>query len=228
MQNFRTMLGMAVLGTGVWLGGDATNTAWAQGQIIREGDLAEADHARPGSWEHVDELADGLEKYAKDLHDEVHLHLEGHVYFRHMDGHAEEIEELAKHIHDLAHEGKSIKHLREDVIELDEQVHHADGVITKIARRGVRAEHFDGAVRQTRRIVKAMNGILHHLEDDLAELDPDYRRGHRHETLRPGLDHAPLHRRPSEDYHHRYPRRGYDRYDDRHDDHYHRDYYHRR
>ncbi len=101
----------------------------------------------------------------------------------------EEIDELAKHIHDLAHKGKSIKHLREDVIELDEQVHRADEVITKIARHGVRAEHFNGVVRQNRRIVKAMNAILHHLEDDLAELDPDYLRGHRHETLRPGLDH---------------------------------------
>lgn len=220
MKNLRAVLGIGFLGTGIWLAPGAITAVQAQDDVIREGDLREADHARPGSWEHVDEMASDLEQYAKDLHDEVHVHLEGHIYFRHMDGHAEEIEELAKHIHDLAHKGKSIKHLREDVIELDEQVHHADEVITKIAHHGVRAEHFDGAVRQTRRLVRSMNGILHHLESDLAELDPDYRRGHRHEALRPGAGSGRPYRRPSEYYHDRYPHRGYD-HGHHHHDHFH-------
>lgn len=217
MNKHRAIWRVSAISVGIWLALGTISMASAHDDVIREGDLREADHARPGTWEHVDEMASDLEKYAKDFHDEVHLHLEGHIYFRHMDGHAEEIEELAKHIHDLAHKGKSIKHLREDVIELDEQVHHADQVITKIARHGVRAGHYDGAVRQTRRIVKSMNGILHHLEADLAALDPDYRRGHRHETIRPGLDRGPRYRRPSEDYHDRYPHRGIDRYDHHHD-----------
>lgn len=224
MKTLRAILGIGAMGVGIWLATGPVKTVRGQDlvpareDVIREGDLREADHAKPGSWEHVDEMASDLEQLAKDLHDEVHLHLEGHIYFPHMDGHAEEIEALAKHIHDLAHKGKSIKHLREDVIELDEQVHHADEVITKIARYGVRADHYDGAVRQTRRIVKSMNDILHHLEGDLAELDPDFRHGHRREDLSPALDGGPPSRRPSEDYHDHYPHRGIERY---HHDHYH-------
>ncbi len=221
MRILRLFLGLSCFSVGGLLAGNSLVVA--QDDIVRQGDLREVDHAVPGTWEHVDELADDLEKYAQDLHDEVHLHLEGHEYFRHMDAHAEEIEELAEHIHELAHKGKSIKHLREDVVELDEQVHHADGVITKIARRGVRSEHYDGAVRQTRRIVKSMNAILHHLEEDLAELDPDYRRGHRHQTLRPGLDDHGSRYRPSEEYHrpriYREPRHDHD-WHHRYDDHY--------
>jgi hypothetical protein len=198
---------MGLFGAAICLAPHLLPAVQAQDDVIREGDLREADHAAPGSWEHVDELASELEGFAQALHDEVHLHLEGHIYFPHMDEHAEEIEALAEHIHDLAHKGKSIKHLRQDVIELDGQVHHADEVITKIARHGVRAVHYDGAIRQTRRIVKSMNEILHHLEADLAELDPDDRQ----EAFRPGPGVAPTSRRPSEEYHDRYPHRGFER-----------------
>jgi hypothetical protein len=237
MRNLRAILGVGLMTAGAYLATSAMTGLQAQvlapdefpdqasDRLIREGDLSEADQARPGSWDHVDELAVDLERLAQDLHDNVHLHLEGHAYFDHMDGHADEIEHLAEHIHKIAHDGGNLQHLRADVIELDEQVHHADDVITQIARRGVLAAHYDGAVRVNRRIVSSMNGILHHLEEDLAELDPTYRNGRYHETRRPGLDQYPP-RRPSEDYHDRYPRRGYDRYDHYGHDHGH-DHYHR-
>ncbi|QDT14892.1 hypothetical protein [Alienimonas californiensis] len=142
------------------------------GTITREGDLRAAD---PGSWDHVDEMAETLERLSKELHDEVHAHLVGHEYFYHMDGHATEVERLATHLHEVAHAGESLAHLREDVIALDRQVHEADEVITQIARRGVLTQHYNGAIVQTRRIVREMIAIQHHLEDDLAALDPNYR-----------------------------------------------------
>lgn len=215
MQNRRRMVAAGFLGVGLCLA--MAGSAFPQeDDIVREGDLRAADHARPGSWDHVDELALDLKKLAEDLHDQVHAHLEGHLYFEPLDEHAEEIEALANHIHELAHQGKSIKHLRADVDELDGQVHHARDVVTKIARHGVVSRHYEGGVNQTRRIASAMNDILHHLQDDLAELDPDYRPDF-HETRRPIPNGAPLHRRPSEEYHSRYPHRGYDRFDEGHE-----------
>ncbi|HBN76951.1 MAG TPA: hypothetical protein DD473_14260 [Planctomycetaceae bacterium] len=204
MGNSKAVYQGALLSMGFCLIAAVTTNVEAQGKMNRGKNLRQEDRARPGTWDHVDELAVDLANLAQDLHDEVHVHLEGHQYFRHIDGHAEKIEELSEHIHDLAHEGGNIRHLREDVIELDEEVHHADGVITDIARKGVRARDFDGGVRQTRRIVDAMIAILHHLEEDLTEMDPSYRNA----RYRPDIDdHLHNHRRPSEDYHDRYPGR---------------------
>ncbi|NNJ25663.1 hypothetical protein [Alienimonas chondri] len=154
----------------------------AGGTITRGDDLRAAD---PGSWDHVDLMAERLEHLSKQLHDEVHAHLQGHEYFRHMDGHATEVERLATHLHAVAHAGESIPHLRADVVALDTQVHEADEVITQIARRGVLTRHYNGAIVQTRRIVREMIAIQHHLEEDLAVLDPNHRNYRQREAARP-------------------------------------------
>lgn len=202
-----------------------SSSTQAQGQL-RGGTLRGEDRVRPGTWDHVDELAVRLAKLSQDLHDEIHVHLEGHPYFRHMDGHAEEIEELSEHIHDLAHDGGNIRHLREDVVKLDSEVHHADELITKIAQRGVRREHFHGGIRVTRSIVDEMLDILHHLEDDLVAMDPTYRRaGYRDYDVQDIHDH----RRPSEQFHDRYPSSGYpSRYPSNINPHHHHSHYHMR
>ncbi|QDT16580.1 hypothetical protein CA12_26860 [Alienimonas californiensis] len=202
------------------------------GAITHGDDLRAAD---PGSWDHVDLMAERLEQLSKQLHDEVHAHLQGHEYFSHMDAHATEVERLAVHLHEVAHAGESIPHLREDVAALDRQVHEADEVITQIARRGVLTRHYNGAIVQTRRIVREMIALQHHLEDDLAALDPNYRNYHPRETARPvprdphdhgrypGAVHTPpswhspgtgstLHPRPYSDYYH-------DRHGHRYDSH---------
>lgn len=192
------------------------------GPITRADDLRAAD---PGSWDHVDAMAERLERLSELLHEEVHAHLEGHVYFRHMDGHATEVERLANHLHEMAHAGENIPHLREDVIALDTQVHEADEVITQIARRGVRSDHYHGAVTQTRRIVREMIAIQHHLEEDLAVLDPNYRP---HRAARPIYEDPyghdahpgrPVHTPPSWQLHRGEIDHRHDRYRDGHDRH---------
>lgn len=225
MRNLKTINQGAILSVGICLIVAISASVQAQGKNFGGKSLRHEDRARPGTWDHVDELAVDLAQLARDLHDEVHVHLEGHQYFRHIDKHADKIEEFSEHIHELAHEGGNIKHLREDVIELDEEVHHADEVITQIARKGVRARDFEGGVRQTRRIVDAMIAILHHLEDDLTEMDPSYRNA----RYRPDVDdHLHNHRRPSEDFHDRYPSRYDSRdryYDNRSPGHMHHHHY---
>ena len=142
--------------------GGGLSAAWAD-DLANNGD---------DNWEHIDELADRMANLAEQLHGRIHQHLEGHEFFQEIDEQVDAIEAESHHIHEIAHQGGNIQHLQDDLGELDAAIDHANDVITRVARRGVLSQHYDGAIRQTRTLIRQMDDTLHHMEEDLAELNP--------------------------------------------------------
>jgi hypothetical protein len=85
------------------------------------------------------------------------------------------MERLARHIHEVIHRGAGVRHLRRDVEELDRVFHHVEDLVNDLGR----SRRIDP---WTYRVIRSSLGrierTLHHLRDDLREIDHDHH-GHR-------------------------------------------------
>ncbi|QDU98691.1 hypothetical protein [Lignipirellula cremea] len=156
--------------------------------------------AQGDTYEHLDEMALDLQRFAEEIVEETHAHLQGNAYFPQIDRAAHRIEELAAHVHRVAHDRGDIVHLRNDIDDLDRWVHHIDDLGNFIARRGVRSSEW-GGFQYMRSCIASMLDTLHHMQDDLHQLAP----------RRSLHDHDDYHQRYPDYGHrtHRYPARGY-------------------
>jgi hypothetical protein len=152
-----------------------------------------ASSAQADVYRHIDELALRLQQQAQELDREFTLHYRHASQYRHLRSDSREMVELAAHVHDVAHDCGPLTHLQSDLRQLDHLFHHIEDLVAEMehdARRGDyhsryghyghpghwgggyhgRGGHIHGDTRHVRRLMKAMEDTLHHLQEDVDEL----------------------------------------------------------
>jgi len=126
--------------------------------------------AKAGSFEHIDELAGELQGFSSKLSREFRDHYRHTPQYRHLTADARKLRTLANHIHEVAHEG-NLEHLHDDLHDLEELLHHVDGLVDEIEHEAEHGGgHTHGDTRHVRRILKDMDGTLHHMLEDVEEM----------------------------------------------------------
>lgn len=135
---------------------------------------------------HLDDLAFSLKRQAALACREVRYGFRRTAAFPHLYRDFYEMYTLADHIHDVAHNHGDLRHLKDDVDQLDALFHHTEELTARtgnvrIARPGrscLTVPACGGSVsqyhlRKLQRIMVEMEDTIHHLQDDLeAELGP--------------------------------------------------------
>ena len=129
--------------------------------------------AQNSTYAHLDELAVQMQRHAREMREEAHHHMRDNRYFWQMDRVAHSIEDLADHLHETAHNRGSLHHIRRDVEQLDRLVHYAENLTDQIRRR-VHSHHEREVVQTMHRSIHSMLSVLHHMQDDLRQLDPHF------------------------------------------------------
>lgn len=149
--------------------------------------------ARADHWNHMEELAHTLEQQSAEAAREIYRHFRHTPQFTHLYRDIYEMYQLAAHLEDVAHRRSGLTHLQHDVEELDELFHHVEELVAAMARSrrhddhhgiefgGGRFEfhfgrhghsyHGDYHMRRLRGLLAAMEDTLHHLQDDLRDLN---------------------------------------------------------
>lgn len=140
--------------------------------------LFAASTARAGADYHVDDVALRLERQAKQLARELRYNFRHAAHFGHLMADARNIARSARHIHDVAHRGGSLRHLKSDLREIDDKVHHLTDLMRDIREDASHGHgHFDGNPRRAFRLVREMTNTVHHLQRDV-KLAIRAQRGH--------------------------------------------------
>lgn len=162
------------------------------------GSTAKADHL-----ETIDRLARTVESQTKRIDHDVEYHLRGLPACSSLRKDVCEMAELADHIHDLCHESHSLKHIQEDLEELDVLFHKVEATVESLRRSTSTSLHSSSRSRfgihvhvgsstssyQVRRIaerVAELDATLHALEEEVEEA-----LGHHHHSASPRQDVSP-------------------------------------
>jgi hypothetical protein len=174
----------------------------------------------PVQWSVVDEEADRLASYCRELHQEFHDHLDHYQLAAQIEAAVDLIERRAEHMHELAHESSGgrfdSRHLRSDLDQIFSSTRRIDDLLDRQARIGLTATDWDGVIHM-RGVLTDVEGsayMLQHL------LDRSIRRGHAHPSSRVReprrlYDESPLDRFRRRDDHH-----GHHEHDEHGDDHF--------
>lgn len=148
---------------------------------------AKADHL-----ETIDRLARTVESQTKRIDHDVEYHLRGLPACSSLRKDVGQMAELADHIHDLAHEPHSLKHIQEDLEELDVLFHKVEATVETL-RRSTSTSYHSSSLRsrygihvhvgsstsssQIRRIaerVAELDATLHALEEEVEDAVADH------------------------------------------------------
>lgn len=144
-----------------------------------------AGSAQSADWNHIDELANTLERQTAALNHDLTYSYHNAPQFRHLYDDVTKMHGLARHIHDLAHHGRNLRHLESDVRELDDLFHHVEELVAQMnvgwrpygnrfgnqfgSRSGQVHSQGYGVDRLRSRLAQ-IGDTLHHLHDDLDEM----------------------------------------------------------
>ncbi len=145
------------------------------------GSTAKADHL-----ETIARLARTVESQAKRIDHDVEHHLRGLPACSSLRKDVGEMAELADHIHDLCHQPHSLKHIQEDLEELDDLFHKVEATVETLRRSTSTSSHSSSRSRfsfhvhvgssssgyQVRRLaerVAELDATLHALEEEVDE-----------------------------------------------------------
>ncbi len=136
--------------------------------------------AQADTYSHIDGLAVRLQQYARLLDREFTAHYRHTSQYRHLHADAYQMMRLAEHVHEVAHHQGSLTHLQSDLRQLDRLFHHIEDLVEDIEHHaggfgdlhghGGFHGHIHGNTRHVRRILRAMEDTLHHLQADVDEL----------------------------------------------------------
>ena len=135
---------------------------------------------------HLDDLAFSLKQQAALACREVRYGFQRTPAFPHLYKDFYELYTLADHIHDVAHNHGNLRHLKDDVDQLDELFHHteeltartgtvqvvtANGAVIAVPACGSNVSSYH--LRKLQAIMVQMEDTIHHLQEDLeSELSP--------------------------------------------------------
>lgn len=141
--------------------------------LTTTGILAGSTVARAQSFKHIHRLVTKLERQLNVLHGEVDAHFRPFPQYIHLHKDVERMERLAEHIHDLVDAKGNLHHVLSDVKALDSLYHHVRALTKDINRSG---RVSPGAMRHINQSLRAVGDTIHHLRDDLEELDHRFHR----------------------------------------------------
>ena len=109
-------------------------------------------------------LAHTIEDIAAELKEEFRVHYRHSSAYRHLMSDVSEILSEAKHIDGLAHDPRSsLRHLKADLVDLDDLAHHLHEVVDAVERRRY-GGHVDGTTRHVHLMLDSLNGTIHRME----------------------------------------------------------------
>lgn len=154
----------------------------------------------------IEELSHSLRREAARTCHYVRHHIWGVPEARHLYADVYEVYRQANHIYKILHRGESLEHVRSDVAELDDHLHHAEELVEKMirdeqrhSRRGhvyrnshgrysVRFDHGSHYLHESRTLsrlrrvehqLEDLLDIVHEMQDELAALYPGRKSGGR-------------------------------------------------
>lgn len=120
--------------------------------------------------------------YSDDLKHEVVRHFRHTDEYRHLLSDAAKIRSEAKHIDKLSHRVRSlgdVKHLRADLEDLDDLIHHVAEMIEEIDHGHGHGGHAHGDTRHVVGLVASLNRSLHRMESMVDSMERSFRYHHR-------------------------------------------------
>ncbi|MBI1902851.1 MAG: hypothetical protein HYS13_17275 [Planctomycetia bacterium] len=131
--------------------------------------LMAAASASAQSYEHVDQLANQLQRQSANLYWQFRAHFRHTTEYRHLLSDTARMYRLSAHVHEVIHHGADIHHIASDVEQLDQAFHHVEEVVDHIEHDalGHGFGHVHGDTRHVRRQLRQMEATLHHLRDDV-------------------------------------------------------------
>lgn len=172
----------------------ASKTALATASIALALSGFAAPAANAGHEDSIIEITHRLEDLVSELREEFGIHYRHTSAYRHLLADAARMEAEVDHIHRLAHDPYgSLRHLREDVEDLDDLAHHLHELVDATERD--RYGHVHGDTRHVHELLTALNRVIHALEDEIDDI------ARSHAPVHGGYyDHGPVYSRgcPSE------------------------------
>lgn len=121
-------------------------------------------------YHHIDRLAVKIQRTSKQLLRES-IHYRHTPEYRHLVADANEMYRLATHVHEVTHFEGNLRHLQNDVAELDRQFHHVETVFDRIEHNAAYGSgHVHGNTAHVKRLLKSMEDSIHHMRADLEEI----------------------------------------------------------
>jgi hypothetical protein len=121
-------------------------------------------------YHHIDRLAVKIQKTSKQLLRES-VHYRHTPEYRHMVADANEMYRLATHVHEVSHFEGNLRHLQNDVANLDRQFHHVESVFDRIERNAAYGNgHVHGRTAHVKRLLISIQDSIHHMQVDLKQI----------------------------------------------------------
>ena len=109
-------------------------------------------------------LTHTIEDIAAELKEEFRVHFKHSSAYRHLMSDVSEILSEANHIDGMAHDPhSSLRHIKADLVDLDELAHHLHEMIDAVDR-GCYGGHVDGNTRHVHSLLDSLNGTIHRME----------------------------------------------------------------
>jgi len=147
-----------------------------------------AGSAQAAAGGHMDDLAIQLQRETSRLCRELRFHFRLAPGYRHLYSDAYDMYSLSAHIHEVVHHHGDIGHVRSDLAKLDRLFHHFEDLVAGLAfhapvghaghgiHHGGIDIHYGHAgfsrrdVRRLRRVLAAVSGTLHHMQEDIDDV----------------------------------------------------------
>ena len=124
-------------------------------------------------------LTHTIEDIAAELKEEFRVHFKHSSAYRHLMSDVSEILSEANHIDGMAHDPhSSLRHIKADLVDLDELAHHLHEVIDAVDR-GCYGGHVDGNTRHVHSLLDSLSGTIHRMEYATSVHDDHH--GHAHD-----------------------------------------------
>ena len=109
-------------------------------------------------------LTHNIEGTAAELRKEFQAHYKHSSAYRHLISDVSKVLSEAAHIDGMAHDPRSsLRHIKADLVDLDELAHHLHEMIDAVDR-GCYGGHVDGNTRHVHSLLDSLNGTIHRME----------------------------------------------------------------
>jgi hypothetical protein len=155
-------------------------------------------------YRHIDQLAQKIQRYSKQLKNEVR-HYRHTPEYNHLVNDVNNVYRLATHIHDVTHFEGNLFHLQSDLAELDREFHHLESVFDRIEHNAAYGNgHVHGSTAHVKRLLNNIEDSIHHITVDVQILraprvfhQPVYRPVYRQPVYQQPTCRVPTYNRPS-------------------------------
>jgi len=135
-------------------------------------------------YQHIDNLALRIQQQTRQLKQES-FRFRHTPQYRHLVIDLAEMEQRARHIHDVAHHTTDLHHLERDLSKLDSLMHHVQELFQQIERSANLGHgHIHGSTQNARRLMRAIEDSVHHIQADVDRLSRSHHRHYGHGAYR--------------------------------------------